>query len=79
MNQIWEDKRQEIGEAAERAISGNKKTKRELGIQEFKFALNTRKYRMADNKYSTDGKICFLCMKNLGCEKHKNEQFYKDM
>ena len=73
MNQLWEDKRQEIGDAAERAILGTKKTKRELEIQEFKFALDTRKIRVVENKYSTEGKICFLCIKNLGCEKHKND------
>ena len=32
MNQLWEDKRQEIGDAAERAILGTKKAKRELEI-----------------------------------------------
>lgn len=38
MNQLWEDKRKEIGDAAEKALSRAKpKKERQIGIKEFRF------------------------------------------
>ena len=43
MNQIFEDKKREIGDAARNALMRIKPKKRELDVNEFKFQLNLRK------------------------------------
>lgn len=49
MNQLFEDKKREIGDAARNALMRIKPKKRELDVNEFRFQLDLRK------KISTSG------------------------